>query len=65
LQEQQGRGGVVFSMGAFDIEGMIREKMVSINFGGAAGHEERAPSVGTAQGVPHGAWAALPLCEAD
>jgi len=46
LQGQQGRDGVVFHWGAFDIEGLVWEKMVSISFGGVAGHGERALGAG-------------------
>jgi len=44
-----------FRWGAFGIEGMVGEKIISTSFGGAAGHEERAP----------GASATQPLCGAD
>jgi len=46
LQGQQGRDGVVFHWGAFGIEGLVWEKMVSISFGWVAGHGERAPGAG-------------------
>jgi len=41
-----------FRWGAFGIEGMVEEKIISTSFGGAAGHGERAP----------GASATQPLC---
>jgi hypothetical protein len=64
-----------FRYGAFGIE----EKMVSISFGGAAGHESghlalrlpgwlRQPKRHMAPGqtrAPHGAWATLPLLRPD
>jgi hypothetical protein len=40
--------GLSFHWVAFDIEGMLGEKMVSRSFGGAAGHGERAPGAGAA-----------------
>jgi hypothetical protein len=40
--------GLSFHWVAFNIEGMLGEKMVSRSFGGAAGHGERAPGAGAA-----------------
>jgi hypothetical protein len=68
-----------FRYGAFSIEGMVEEKMVSISFGGAAGYVSghlalrlpgwlRQPKRHMAPGqtrAPHGAWAALPLLRPD
>ena len=73
--------GLSFCWGAFGIKGMVREKIVSTTFGGAAGHGERAPGTGAAHArivgasvgrplrgadrEPYGAWAALTLRGAD
>jgi hypothetical protein len=53
LKQRVARGsgggmGLSFHWVAFDIEGMLGEKMVSRSFGGAAGHGERAPGAGAA-----------------
>jgi len=39
--------GLSFRWGAFGIEGMVGEKMVSTSFGGVASHGEQAPGSGT------------------
>ena len=40
--------GLSFHWVAFNIEGMLGEKMINRSFGGAAGHGERAPGAGAA-----------------
>jgi len=46
--KDNGRGvGLSFRWGAFGIEGMVGEKMVSTSFDGAASHGEQAPGSGT------------------
>jgi hypothetical protein len=37
-----------FCWGAFGIEGLVGEKMISTNFDGVAGHEKRASGAGAA-----------------
>lgn len=51
--------GCFFHGGAFGIEGMIHEKMISISFGEAVDHEERAPDATYARTL--GARATQPL----
>ena len=55
----RGGMGLSFCWGAFGIEGLVGEKMISISFGEAAGHGERAP------GASASAEAARPLRGAD
>jgi len=37
-----------FCWGAFGIEGLVGEKIVSTSFGGVAGHGKRTPGAGAA-----------------
>ena len=62
-----GKGGVSLSFywDAFDIEGMIEEKIVGTSFGRAAGHGKRAPGAGDAHASTPGASAAQPLRGTD
>jgi S-adenosylmethionine synthetase len=53
--------GCLFHWGAFGIEGMIGEKIISTSFGGAASHGKRAPGTGAAHARTAGALAAQPL----
>jgi hypothetical protein len=48
-----GRGGMglSFRWGAFGIEGLVGEKMVSTSFGEAASHGEGAPSAGATHAI--------------
>jgi hypothetical protein len=57
--------GLSFCWGAFGIKGMVREKIVSTTFGGAAGHGERAPGTGAAHARIAGASVGRPLRGAD
>ena len=52
VEGQQGKGGVVFSLGSLGIEMMVMEKMVSSSFGGIRGPGMRTPSLSTAGGLP-------------
>jgi len=70
-----------FYLDAFDIEKLVRKKIVSTSFGGAVGYRERAPGANTTHArtigastarplrgedrAPRGAWAAVPLRKAD
>jgi len=38
--------GLSFRWGAFGIEGLVGEKMISTSFDGAIGHEKWAPGAG-------------------
>jgi hypothetical protein len=76
----EGRG-CLFAGVHLALKGMVREKIVSTTFGGAAGHGESAPGTGAAHArivgasvgrplrgadrEPYGAWAALTLRGAD
>jgi len=44
--------GLFFRYGAFDIEEMVGEKIVSTSFGRVAGHGERVPGVGASTARP-------------
>ena len=61
------RGGVglSFCRGAFGIEGMVRKKIISTSFGGAASHGEWAPGTGAAHARTTGVLADRPLRGAD
>jgi hypothetical protein len=54
-----------FCWDAFDIEGMIEEKINGTSFGRAAGHGKQAPGAGDAHARTPDASAAQPLHETD
>jgi len=57
--------GCLFHWGAFGIEGMVGEKIISTSFGGAASHGEWAPGTSAAHARTAGVLAARPLRRAD
>ena len=61
----KGGVGLFFCWDAFDIEGMIEEKINGTSFGRAAGHGKQAPGAGDAHARTPNASAAQPLHETD
>jgi hypothetical protein len=57
--------GLSFYWDAFDIEGMIEEKIVGTSFGRAADHEKQTPGAGDAHARTPDASVAQPLRETD
>jgi hypothetical protein len=45
-KDSQGKERLSFHWDAFGIEGIVQEKMVSSNFGGATGPRMRIPGIG-------------------